>query len=64
MARTDEGMTPKHEDDIAQEERDTEGGERPSAGDPEHNTTPPGNPQTDDDAVAKAEDSLGRVSGR
>ena len=64
MTRSDEGMTPEHEDDIVQDERDAEENGRPSAGDPEHNTTPPGNPETDDDAVAKGEDNIGRIAGR
>jgi hypothetical protein len=64
MTRTDEGMTPDHEEGTAEEERDAAQGERANAGDPEHNTTPPGNPEADDDAVAKAEESLGRVTGR
>lgn len=63
MTRTDEGMTPEHEDDIAQTERDGEG---PSAGgdDPAHNAAPPGNPETDSDAVEKGEEQIGRVVGR
>ncbi len=65
MARSDEGMTPRQEQDIAQEERDTE--ERSGAG-PEHDPTrdpkPPGNPETDEEAVEKGEEQIGRVVGR
>jgi hypothetical protein len=63
MTRTDEGMTPEHEDDIAQDERDREG--LPSGEyDPAHNAAPPGNPETDGDAVEKGEEQIGRVVGR
>ncbi len=64
MNRSDEGMTPEHEQDIAQEERDADEAGRRNAGDPEHNTTPPGNPETDQEAVEKGEDNLGRIAGR
>jgi hypothetical protein len=64
MNRSDEGMTPEHEQDIAQDERDAEETGRANAGDPEHNSTPPGNPETDDGAVEKGEDNLGRIAGR
>lgn len=63
MTRTDEGMTPKHEDDIAQDERDEEG--TPSAeNDPAHNAAPPGNPETDSEAVEKGEEQIGKIVGR
>ena len=59
--KSDEGMTPQHEEDIVQDERD-EG--RPEAGAGEDafpQTSPPGNPETDDAAVEKGEDSLDRL---
>jgi hypothetical protein len=62
MTKSDEGIAPEHDEDVVQHERTA--GNRPSAGDPEHNTTPPGNPETDDEAVAKGEDNLGRITGR
>lgn len=64
MTKSDEGMTPQHEEDIAQDERD-EG--RPESGadeDASQQTSPPGNPETDDAAVEKGEDNLGRIVGR
>jgi hypothetical protein len=63
MTKSDESGTREHEEDVVQAES-AAGGDRPSAGDPEHNTTPPGNPETDDEAVAKGEDTLGRITGR
>lgn len=57
-------MTPQHEEDIAQDERD-EGRVEPAASeDVSEQTSPPGNPETDDEAVEKGEDNLGRVVGR
>ena len=39
-----------------------------AAGEPEHDPTqhpaPPGNPPTDQDAVEKGEENLGRITGR
>ena len=32
--------------------------------DPTQNPQPPGNPQTDDEAVEQGEDQLGRITGR
>jgi len=64
MTRSDEGMTPDHEEGIAQNERDAEESVRPNAGDPKHNTTPPGNPDTDHEAVEKGQENLGRIAGR
>ena len=64
MNRSDEGKTPEHEGDMAQNERHAEERRRQNAGDPDHNTTPPGNPETDDEAVEKGEDNLGRIAGR
>ena len=65
MTTRDEGTVPEHERDIAQDERDRE--ERSPRGD-EHDPTqhpaPPGNPEPDDDAVAKGEEQIGRVVGR
>jgi hypothetical protein len=64
MTKSDEGMTPQQEEDIAQDERD-EG--RPEGGadeDVSRQTSPPGNPETDDAAVEKGEDNLGRIVGR
>ncbi len=59
--KSDEGMTPEHEEDIAQDERD-EGRPESGAGDEvSRQTSPPGNPETDDAAVEKGEDNLGRV---
>ncbi len=64
MMKSDEGMTPQHEEDIARDERDE--GRSESAADEEvsRQTSPPGNPETDDAAVEKGEDDLGRVVGR
>ena len=64
MTQRGEGRTPEDEEDPAQNERGATGGEGPSAGDPEHNTTPPGNPETDDEAVARGEENIGRIAGR
>ena len=65
MSRSDEGMTPRHEDDIAQEERDSEASAGTHAGgDEAHRTSPPGNPATDEEAVDKGEENLGRITGR
>lgn len=61
MAKSDEGVTPQHEEDIAQDERH---GDRPESGadeDVSQQTAPPGNPETDDQAVEKGEENLGRV---
>ncbi len=58
MAKSDEGVTPQHEEDIAQD------GDRPESGadeDVSQQTAPPGNPETDDQAVEKGEENLGRV---
>jgi hypothetical protein len=65
MTRTDEGMTPDHEGEIVQEERDAE--ERAPHGDdndPIRDPAPPGNPDTDREAVEKGEEQIGRVVGR
>ena len=64
MTKSDEGMNPRHEEDIAQVDREegppaTRGGD-----DVSEQTSPPGNPETDDAAVEKGEDNLGRVVGR
>ena len=64
MRGTDEGTPAERDEDTVAEERDPAGENRPSAGDPEHNTTPPGNPETDDEAVAKGEQNMGRIAGR
>lgn len=64
MTRSDEGVTREHGQDVAQDERGAEEAGRPNAGDPEHNTTPPGNPETDEEAVEKGEENLGRIAGR
>ncbi len=64
MTRSDEGMTPKHEEDIAQDERDQRRSEAQAGDDVSEQTSPPGNPETDDVAVEKGEDNLGRVVGR
>jgi hypothetical protein len=63
MTKSDEGVTPQHQEDIAQDERD-EGPEAAAGDDVSEQTSPPGNPETDDAAVEKAEDNLGRVVGR
>jgi len=64
MTKSDEGMTPQHEEDIAQDERDEGRPETSARDDVSRQTSPPGNPETDDAAVEKAEDSLSRVVGR
>ena len=67
MSRSDEGMTPQHEEDIAHAERDAEESAQPrGGGDPDtaDRVTPPGNPETDDDVVEKGQDDLDRVVGR
>lgn len=64
MAKTDEGMTPQHEEDIAQEERAGDRPEPEAKSNVSEQTTPPGNPETDDQAVERGEDNLGRVVGR
>lgn len=64
MTKSDEGMTPQHEEDIAQDERDAGGPESRADEDVSQQTSPPSNPETDDAAVEKGEDNLGRVVGR
>ena len=64
MTQSDEGMTPQHEEDIAQDERDGRRPEAAAGDDVSEQTSPPGNPETDDVAVEKGEDTLGRVVGR
>ena len=64
MTQSDEGMTPQHEEDIAQDERDERRPEAAAGDDVSEQTSPPGNPETDDVAVEKGEDTLGRVVGR
>lgn len=64
MTKGDEGMIPQHEEGIAQDQR---GGVRSEPGadhDVSQQTAPPGNSETDDQAVEKGEDNLGRVVGR
>ncbi len=58
-------MTPQHEDETTAGQRDaaegsTAGGERDHA----HASAPPGNPETDQEAVDKGEEQIGRVVGR
>lgn len=58
-------MTPEHEQDIAQEERDAEERSRAHGEhDPVRSPAPPGNPETDEEAVEKGEEQIGRVVGR
>lgn len=58
-------MTPEHEQDIAQEERDAEERARPRGEhDPTQDPAPPGNPETDETAVEKGEEQIGKVVGR
>jgi hypothetical protein len=64
MTKSDEGMTPQHEEDIAQGDRDEERPESEAGEDVSQQTSPPGNPETDDAAVEKGEDNLSRVVGR
>lgn len=64
MTESDEGMTPQHEEDIAQDERDQGGSESAAGEEVSRQTSPPGNPETDDAAVEKGEDNLGRIVGR
>ncbi len=64
MTKSDEGMTPQHEEEIAQDERDGVRSEPGADQDVSQQTAPPGNPETDDQAVEKGEDNLGRVVGR
>ena len=64
MAKSDEGMTPQHEEDIAQAERAGDRSEPAADLDVAQKTGPPGNPETDDQAVEQGEDNLGRVVGR
>ena len=59
--KSDEGMTPQHEEAIVQDERDEGGPETGEGDDVFRQTSPPGNPETDDAAVEKGEDNLGRV---
>ncbi len=61
MAKSDEGMTPQHEEDIAQDERPEARSESGADEDVSQQTAPPGNPETDDQAVEKGEENLGRV---
>ncbi|MBA3421555.1 MAG: hypothetical protein H0U12_06620 [Thermoleophilaceae bacterium] len=64
MTKSDEGMTPKHEEDIAQDDRDEDRLESSAGDDVSEQTSPPGNPETDDAAVEMGEDNLGRIVGR
>lgn len=64
MAKSEEGMTPQHEEDIAQEERAGDRPEQEANLNVSEQTAPPGNPETDDQAVERGEDNLGRVVGR
>ena len=64
MTKSDEGINPQHEDDIAQDERDERRPGAAAGDDVSEQTSPPGNPETDDAAVEKGEDNLGRVVGR
>lgn len=64
MTKSEQGLTPQHEEGIAQDERDEVRADPAANQDVSQQTAPPGNPETDDQAVEKAEDNLGRVVGR
>ena len=48
----------------ADEQNGAQGEHEETHGDQAQRTAPPGNPATDQDAVDKGEDNLGRVAGR
>ena len=52
--------TPTNDDQASEEHELQPRGDS----DPASHPTPPGNPPADDEAVEKAEDQLGRVTGR
>jgi hypothetical protein len=61
-----EDPTPPEQDRHSASPRSDEEARRPGAGehDPTQHPSPPGNPETDDEAVAKGEENLGRITGR
>ena len=59
--KSDEGMTPQHEEDIVQDEPDEERSEAGAGDDVFQQPSPPGNPEADDAAIEKGEDNLDRV---
>jgi hypothetical protein len=63
MTETSEGGSHEQDQDAPRDERRgaTHAGGR--ADDPAHHTAPPGNPETDPEAVEKGEETLGRVVG-
>ncbi len=59
MERDDETQDPQTEETTGTEDESAAGGH-----DPTRDPRPPGNPDTDREAVEKGEDQLGRVTGR
>jgi hypothetical protein len=62
MTTNDESSTTEHHADVADEQRTRDEG-APGA-DAAWDSAPRGNPETDDEAVDKGEENLGRVVGR
>lgn len=59
MTRDDEGTAPRHEEDSAGADHDAT-----EQTDPTQNPAPPGNPETDQEAVDKGEEQIGKIVGR
>ena len=56
--------TPQGEGDRAQDEQAVHASGAAGPDDQAHRTAPPGNPETDREAVEKGEENIGRVAGR
>jgi hypothetical protein len=66
MTTNDESSTTEHDAEITHKQRTRDEGAPgtdPARG-PEPDSAPRGNPETDDEAVDKGEQNLGRVVGR